>query len=118
MPHFPPAVWLRIVLVASLVVPGAVLGATVWLSHEHTIEAADRQIATTVSLLREQLARVLQSDELALDLVEQSIQGMTWEEISHSPAVQARLAALLRKLPQVATIGVVSPDGRAVNSNL
>ncbi len=117
MPNVAPAVWLRIVLVASLVVPGAVLGATAWLSRGHAIEAADRQIATRVSLLREQIARVLQSDELALDLIERAIQGMSWAEIDRSPEIEARLAALLHQLPQIASIALVAPDGTAANSN-
>jgi PAS domain S-box-containing protein len=117
MPSITSTVWLRMVLVAGLVVPGAVFGTTAWLSYRHTIEAADRQIATTVLLLREQMARVLQSDELALDQIDQSIQGMTWEQIDRSPVVQARLSALLRQLPQIASIAVVAPDGRAANSN-
>jgi PAS domain S-box-containing protein len=110
--------WLRVVLVASLMVPGAVLSVTAWESRQRTLEAADRQIAITVSLLREQMARVLQSDEIALELIDQSIAGMTWDEIAQSAAVRARLATLLRQLPQIAAIGLVNPEGVAVASNL
>jgi PAS domain S-box-containing protein len=99
-------------------VPGAVLGVTGWESRQRTIEAAERQVTITVSLLREQMARVLQSDEIALELIDQSIAGMTWDEIARSPGVRARLAALLPQLPQVATIDLVNPEGDAVSSNL
>ena len=118
MPTIAPSVWLKIVLVASLVVPGAVLGMTAWRSRQHAIEAAERQIATTVSLLREQTERVLQSEDLALDLVDRATRGLDWDEINTSAAVRMQLLALLHKLPQLASIGVVSRDGQGSIDNL
>ena len=112
-----PAVWLRILLVASLVLPGAILGVIAWESRRHELEEANRQIGTAVGLLREQMARILQTDELALDLVDQSVQGMTWDEIKQSRSLHARLEALLHRLPQLATISLVGPDGTAAASS-
>jgi hypothetical protein len=82
---------LWIVLITRPLVQNAALDTIARMSRQHAIETANRQTAATVLLLRERMARILPPDERALDLVDQAVPAMAWQETGHAVNGDRRL---------------------------
>jgi two-component system NtrC family sensor kinase len=109
--------WLAWVFAASLVLPLTFFGLVAHQSRIATLAAAEHQMVGTVSLLREHAEKVLDTDELVAQQVDQLIAGQSWEAIAGSETLHQELKQLDRHLPQFGGIFVVAPDGIIANSS-
>jgi two-component system NtrC family sensor kinase len=108
---------LRILLVASLVLPALLFAYGAAVSHRDHFATAQEQLRRTTDILREHATKVLETDELVIDRVNEIVAGMTDDDIlANERELHERLRALIRNLPQILDIFVVSADGRALVS--
>jgi len=77
------------------------------------VEAEARgRLLRTVDMLHEHALRSFETQETALEAIEERLRGLPWEEIATSPSVQRFLAALDRRSQPSGGIAVVGPDAR------
>ncbi len=107
---------LRAQLILSVLLPAMLLGGIAWYERQQTIAAADREIEKTTEALGEHAAKVLDTDDLVLGRVLDHTRGMSWDELSSSPAIHEFLLEIAAPLPQVDAIFLVDPDGRMAAS--
>ncbi|MBX6375673.1 MAG: hypothetical protein IRZ13_15755 [Acetobacteraceae bacterium] len=104
---------LRLVLVASIVVPALLFVGAAWFDRERLLQDSADDAARTAALLREHAMKVLDVDELLLRQLDRRIQGMSWDEIRAArPELLAEIAAILAERPQLSGIGIADAEGR------
>jgi len=108
---------LRILLVASLVLPVLLFAYGAAVSYRDHFATAQEQLRQTTDILREHATKVLETDELAIDRVNGIVAGMTDGDIlANERDLHERLRALIGNLPQILDIAVFSADARALVS--
>ena len=112
-----PDRWLAWLVAASLILPPIFFGLIAYQSRATTLAAADEQLVGTTRLLREHAEKVLETDELLIQQVDQLIVGMSWDDISRSEALHQKLKQLDEQLAQVRGIFLIAPDGSVANSS-
>jgi two-component system, NtrC family, sensor kinase len=112
-----PDRWLALLIAASLILPPIFFGLIAYQSRATTLAAADEQLVGTARLLREHAEKVLETDELVIQQVDQLIAGMSWDDITVSEALHQKLKQLDEQLAQVRGIFLIAPDGSVANSS-
>lgn len=109
-----PIQWIRLLMVASVGLATTFFAYDVWETRYNANKDAKEQIVGATTSLREQVHKVMEVDELTIQLVDRLISGMSWQQIADSPEITQELQNLDHKLPQVAAILLVAPDGKVV----
>ncbi|WP_162912972.1 PAS domain-containing protein [Rhodospirillaceae bacterium SYSU D60014] len=102
---------LRLLLVASVLVPMLLFAAAAWQSYQKTIEEAEMEVRKTVSILHEHARKVFETHELLIARVDDHIRDMSWEAIGHSESLHTYLRMVAAGLPQVDAIWLAAPNG-------
>jgi PAS domain S-box-containing protein len=105
------------ILVAAVVLPAALFSYLAWGDHaDHLRRAIDRS-GQIVAILHEHALKVLDTDELAMDLVENRVRGLDWPTIrSQERQIHDLIGTLTDKYVQIAALGIMDPQGRFVVS--
>lgn len=96
---------------AAILVPLGLFVFAAWESRAQRFNEAEQMIQRTVEVLSEHATRVLETQALILDRVDERIRGMSWSEIASSEALHRDLRLIDDKLDQVDTIWII--DGQA-----
>jgi two-component system NtrC family sensor kinase len=109
---------LKLLIVASVVVPAAVFVGAAWYDWREVRHQATGQALRTAEILREHALKVFETHEFAIDQVDDHVRGLDWQTIRTSEKVHRYLAQIAKRHQQVNSIYLVAPDGRlAASSN-
>jgi signal transduction histidine kinase len=103
--------WLRLLLVASVVVPVFLFCGAAWENRLQVIHEAELSTRKTVAGLHEHAEKVFETQELVLVQIERRLRGMSWDEIAHSEALHRELQEIERRFPQIFAIWLSDPAG-------
>jgi PAS domain S-box-containing protein len=96
---------------AAILVPLGLFIFAAWESRVQRFREAEQLIQRTVEVLGEHATRVLETQALILDRVDERIRGMSWQEVASSESLHRDLRMIDDKLDQVDTIWII--DGQA-----
>jgi PAS domain S-box-containing protein len=102
---------LRLLLVASLVLPILLFALYAWRNHGEVRHAADATVMRTTAIMQEHALRVFETHELIIDQIEARIDGESWAEIDRDPTLSAYLAHIAHGKQQIASLWLTGPDG-------
>jgi len=108
---------LKILLVASVIVPIAVFAAASWYAWLDIRSQAIEQASRTAQILREHALKVFETHELALDEIADRIRGLSWEAIEASKDLHEAFVRTTDRHDQVTSAFVVSPKGFVANTS-
>ncbi|PWC92860.1 histidine kinase [Azospirillum sp. Sp 7] len=108
---------LRILLVASVVLPTLLFTAIAWRDFHEEEAQAERNIRKTVLILHEHMQKVFDTVEQVLDRLDERTAGMSWDEIGRSDDLHGYLRTLVEEVPQIGVVGLVDPNGALRNDN-
>jgi signal transduction histidine kinase len=103
--------WLRLLLAASVVVPVFLFCGAAWENRRQVIHEAELSARKTVASLHEHAAKVLETQELILALIDRRLRGMSWDEIEHSEALHRELEEIEHRFPQIFAIWLSDASG-------
>jgi two-component system NtrC family sensor kinase len=107
-----PVATLRVLLAASAIIPLAVFAWAAFIGYRAEADAARDRITHTTDVAYEHAAKVFETHQLLLGEVEEILRGMSDRDIlAHEAELHDRLAAIIRSLPQVRDLAVLSRDG-------
>ena len=113
----PGSGWLRLVLIAAVLLPAVTMGAIAWVGWRDAWSAAEREMSRSAEAGGEYALRVLEAQRLAIDAVNDLLRGLGDAEVRAREAeLHAVLRARLPRMPLVQTIYVLDRDGRALLS--
>jgi PAS domain S-box-containing protein len=101
----------KYLLLASVLVPLVILILIAVIDRDHLIEAATTEARKTVNVLNEHTLKVMETQELALNQIDDRTRGMSWEEIATSEVLFQDLRRLVARLPQIDGAFLIRPDG-------
>src|SRR3954470_15741226 len=101
----------KYLLLASVLVPLVILILVAVIDRDHLIEAATTEARKTVNVLNEHTLKVMETQELALNQIDDRTRGMSWEEIATSEVLFQDLRRLVARLPQIDGAFLIRPDG-------
>ena len=107
----------RYLLLASILVPTAILILAAALDRDHRIEAAKEEASKTVAVLHEHTVKVMDTQELALAQIDDRSRGMAWDQIAADQNLFQDLRRLVERLPQVDGAFLIRPDGETFRVN-
>lgn len=106
----------RVLLVGMVALPLLLyLAAGIYLRGERLEEGMDH-VRQTVRTLEEHALRVFEAQQLIIDLVDNRIAGMRWDEIRASEELHLFLKHIANLSPHVDGLWLIPPDGRTANS--
>ncbi len=106
---------LRFMLVAALLVPLAFLGGAAWYDHHRLVAAAFADVNRLSAVAKEHALKVVETNSLVLDRLEDRIRGLDWEEIeAQGEGLQRWMRTLDDSIAQITSLHLVRPDGRVV----
>jgi len=101
----------RYLLFASILVPLVVLILVVLVDYNHQIDSAVTEARKTVDVLHEHTLKIMETQELVLDQLNERTRGMPWSEIAGSEPLHHEMRRLVNRLPQIDGIFLIRPDG-------
>ncbi len=107
---------LRLLIVASIVVPMVLLAAVAAQDWRQLHAAAEQRAQRTAIVLREHALKVFETHELILDRMEERTRGMTWEDIDRSEELHRDLKRMAMGYDHLSSLLFVRPDGRLSNN--
>ncbi len=107
-----PPLSLRLLLAASLIVPLGILGGVACFERHRLFAEAHEDVIRLSAVAREHALKVVETDALVLDRMEDRVRGLDWNEIqAHGREIQGWLQGLDEDLAQITALQVVRPDG-------
>ena len=104
---------LRSLLAASLLVPLLLLAGAAWLDHRRLVAGAYADVSRLSAIAKEHALKVVETNALVLDRIEDRVHGLSWEEIAaQGDGIYQDLRALDEAIAQIAALHIVRPDGR------
>lgn len=104
---------LRCLLAAAVLVPFLFLIGAAWSDHRRLMAEAHADVGRLSASAREHALKVVETNALVLDRIEDRVRGLSWEEIeTQGEAIRADLAALDQAIAQITSLHLVRPDGR------
>ena len=114
-PDTGPVPWLRVLLAISVLAPALVFVASAWIDYRQTLDLAGQRVERTAAIAQEHAQKVLESSELVLAHVDDTLAGRDAEALrADEQALHERLAALAGALAHVQSIWVMDDAGRMV----
>jgi two-component system NtrC family sensor kinase len=105
---------LKTMLVASIVLPGALFAYASWINYQEAIAHADEQLTASLNILSEHASKVFQSVDLTFTSVDAILGDFTDEQVSaKEEALHHQLKKLEKALATVDAIVVADRDGHA-----
>jgi signal transduction histidine kinase/CheY-like chemotaxis protein len=110
---------LRLLLVASLVVPLGVLGGVSWYDRHRLHGEAFADLTRLSAVAKEQAQKVAETNALVLDRMEEHVRGLSWDEIeARGGEIHRWLKGLDEGLAQITSLHVARPDGRVAGISI
>ena len=110
---------LRLMLVASVVLPLLLFCYASWVNYHAAFARADERIEQALDIAAEQALRVFQSINVTFDSVEQITRGRTEPTIRINEAeLSERLKQFVAALPDIGSIWILDANGDALVSSL
>ncbi|MBW8270869.1 hybrid sensor histidine kinase/response regulator [Caldovatus aquaticus] len=108
-----PAFPLRLLLLAALLVPALAFAVAAWREHVRLHDEAAGSVDRTAAIAQEHALKVIETNTLVLDRIEDSIRGLGWEEIAaREREIHEALQALEAHIEQISALHLIRPDGR------
>jgi two-component system, NtrC family, sensor kinase len=109
---------LKLMMIASLVLPAAVFGYASWVTYHDIQAAADERIEHSIDVMQQQALRVFETVDRTFAEVDEVVRGMTNDQIRAAEmSLHARLDRIKGVMPQVRTIMLIGSDGHALTSS-
>jgi two-component system NtrC family sensor kinase len=109
---------LKLMMVASLVLPAALYGYASWVSYRDIHAAADERIQRSLDVQQEQALKVFETVDRTFAEVDEVVRGMSDDEIrAAQPRLHPRLQQIADVMPQLQAIVVIGRDGRPLASS-
>ncbi|MGE5539112.1 MAG: HWE histidine kinase domain-containing protein [Gemmatimonas sp.] len=108
---------LRVLLYSALIVPWLFAAAVSWEWHREAMMVATANAEKTAGIVREHLLRVVEAQEATIEIVDNLISGLSWDEIRASEALHRELQSLDGRAPHIGGIYLIGPDGRFANAS-
>ncbi len=96
----------------SVLVPLLLFVAAAGWSWARVEDEARQRLARTVDMLHEHALRSFETQETALEAVDERLRGLSWDEIGGSRQIHEFLAALDRRSEPSGGLAVIGPDAR------
>ena len=104
---------LRSLLLAALLVPVLAFAAVAWRDHARVQDDAKRAVDRIVAIAQEHALKVIETNALILDRIEDGVRGLSWDEIAaRDREVHEALRALDSRIEQINVLHLIRPDGR------
>ena len=108
-----PPLSLRLLLMASLIVPLGFLGGIASYERHRLFGEAYGDITRLSAVAKEHALKVVETNALVLDRMEEHVHGLGWDEIeARGRVIQRWLQGLDKDLAQITTLQLARPDGR------
>jgi two-component system, NtrC family, sensor kinase len=109
---------LKLMMVASLVLPAALYGYASWVSYRDIHAAADERIDRSLDVQQEQALKVFETVDRTFAEVDEVVRGMSDDEIrAAQPRLHPRLQQIADVMPQLQAIVLIGRDGRPLASS-
>jgi two-component system NtrC family sensor kinase len=109
---------LKLMMVASLVLPAALYGYASWVSYRDIHAAADERVERSLDVQQEQALKVFETVDRTFAEVDEIVRGMSDDEIrAAQPRLHPRLAQIADVMPQLQAIVLIGRDGRPLASS-
>jgi two-component system NtrC family sensor kinase len=109
---------LKLMMVASLVLPAALYGYASWVSYRDIHASADERIERSLDVQQEQALKVFETVDRTFAEVDEIVRGMSDDEIrAAQPRLHPRLAQIADVMPQLQAIVLIGRDGRPLASS-
>ena len=109
---------LKLMMVASLVLPAALYGYASWVSYRDIHAGADERIERSLDVQQEQALKVFETVDRTFAEVDEIVRGMSDDEIlAAQPRLHLRLAQIAEVMPQLQAIVLIGRDGRPLASS-
>ncbi|MDB5649870.1 MAG: hybrid sensor histidine kinase/response regulator [Hyphomicrobiales bacterium] len=105
-------------LVASILIPSALLAVAAWQSRAQALADARLSAQRTTQTLLAQVQNVFETYELVMDRVEDRIARLTDEDVHASQTLHRTLQNIVRSYEQIGSLWVLDANGRALNNSL
>src|SRR5579872_4477272 len=103
---------LRILLAATVIIPLAVFAGAASMLYRAESDTARDHLTRTADVAFEHAAKVFETHQLLLGEIDELLRGLNDREITvHEPELHDRLASIIRDLPQVRDVAIISRDG-------
>jgi two-component system NtrC family sensor kinase len=104
---------LKLMMVASLVLPAVLFGFAAWVSYRSVERATDERIARSLDILHEQALKVLQTVERSFGEIEEVLRGQSDNDIRRNEvALHERFKRIVEALPQLEGIAIIDGGGQ------
>jgi PAS domain S-box-containing protein len=102
-------------LAAAIVLPTALFGYIAWRDREGYLSRGIESARQTTQILHEHALKILESDELAMDRLEDRIAGLDWEQIrQRERELHDVIGGIAAAHEQIVTMGLLDETGRFV----
>ncbi len=109
---------LKLMMVASLVLPAALYAYASWVSYRDTHAAADERIDRLLDVQQEQALRVFQTIDRTFAEVDEVVRGMSDEQIRAAQvSLHPRLERIAGVMPELQAIVLIGRDGTPMASS-
>jgi two-component system NtrC family sensor kinase len=109
---------LRLMMVASIVLPAVLFALACWVNYRHEMVVADERIERSLDILHEHALKVFQTVERAMAEVQEILRGYSDEEaLAQQPRLHARLRQIVAAMPQVQAMIVIDRNGHSIASS-
>jgi len=109
---------LKLMMIASLVLPAALYAYAAWVSYRDTHAAADERIERSLDVQQEQALKVFETVDRTFAEVDEVVRGMSDDQIrAAQAALHPRLERIAGVMPQLQAIVLVGRDGRPMASS-
>ncbi len=110
---------LKLMMIASLVLPAALFGYACWVSYRSTHAEADERIERSLDVQQEQALKVFETVDRTFAEVDEVVRGMSDDQIrAAQPTLHERLARISEVMPQLQAIVLIGRDGRPMASSV
>jgi signal transduction histidine kinase len=101
-----------LLMAMSVVVPGALWLAVTINNRQDVCNAAAAELLNDARILSADTDRMIDTDQIVLDRVEEHLDGLTWEQVGEMPGLADYLASVSKRAVAVDSLIVLGPDGR------
>ncbi len=109
---------LKLMMIASLVLPAALYAYAAWVTYRDTHAAADEQIERSLDVQQEQALKVFETVDRTFAEVDEVVRGMSDDQIRAAQVtLHPRLERISGVMPQLQAIVLVGRDGRPMASS-
>ncbi len=107
-----PVAALRALVAATVIIPLIVFIGAACLLYRAEVDAARDRVTHTTDVAFEHAAKVFETHQLLLGQIDELLRGLNDREIqAHEAELHDRLAAIIRDLPQVRDVAIISREG-------